>query len=279
MTIIAFIGSVFSPYYAWARRKGPAEAAHFVALNVALYGAGGKRWALTERGRGRLRQSLDRLEIGPSALTWDGEGLTVSIDEWCAPIPQRVRGTVRLVPRAMPGRSFALDAAGRHQWRPIAPVADIAVDLDRPGLRWSGEGYLDSNAGTRPLEADFARWDWSRGVHRSGASVLYDVERTDGTAMSLALRFEGQGVSEHAAPPRLRLPSTPLWRVPRFTQSEGGARVANTWEDTPFYARSSIRTRLFGEEVMAMHESLSLRRFVSPVVQMMLPFRMPRLAG
>ncbi len=270
---------MFSPYYAWARRSGPADAAHHVALNVALYGAGGKRWALTERGRKRLGQSENRLDIGPSSVSWDGRGLTVEIDEWCSPLPTRVRGTVRLIPGAMPGRSFPLDAAGRHHWMPIAPDAHIEVDLDRPGLRWSGEGYLDSNAGTRPLEADFTRWDWSRGVHRSGASVLYDVERADGTEMSLALRFDPRGgVEQHPSPPRLRLPSTPLWRVPRFTGSEGAAKVAATWEDTPFYARSAIRSRLFGEDVLAMHESLSLRRFTSPIVQMMLPFRMPRLA-
>jgi carotenoid 1,2-hydratase len=49
ITLIAFIGSVFSPYYAWARRRGGGDPEHHCALNVALYGAGGKRWALTER--------------------------------------------------------------------------------------------------------------------------------------------------------------------------------------------------------------------------------------
>ena len=51
LTIIAFIGSVFSPYYAWARRKGDAGPENHVAVNVALYGKGGKRWSMTERGR------------------------------------------------------------------------------------------------------------------------------------------------------------------------------------------------------------------------------------
>ena len=41
LTIIAFIGSVFSPYYAWARRRGPADPLNHCALNVALYGTGG----------------------------------------------------------------------------------------------------------------------------------------------------------------------------------------------------------------------------------------------
>jgi carotenoid 1,2-hydratase len=49
LTIIALIGSVFSPYYAWARRRGPTDPEHFCALNVALYGVD-KGWAMTERG-------------------------------------------------------------------------------------------------------------------------------------------------------------------------------------------------------------------------------------
>ena len=54
------------------------------------------------------------------------------------------------------------------------------------------------------------------------------------------------------------------------------ASVLSTWEDAPFYARSALETTLFGERVEAVHESLSLTRFVSPIVQWMLPFRMPR---
>jgi hypothetical protein len=39
LTVIAFIGSVFSPYYAWARRRGHglADPLNHCALNVALY--------------------------------------------------------------------------------------------------------------------------------------------------------------------------------------------------------------------------------------------------
>jgi carotenoid 1,2-hydratase len=38
-----------------------------------------------------------------------------------------------------------------------------------------------------------------------------------------------------------------------------------------------LDTRLLGQDATAMHESLSLDRFRSPIVQMMLPFRMPRV--
>jgi carotenoid 1,2-hydratase len=49
-----------------------------------------------------------------------------------------------------------------------------------------------------------------------------------------------------------------------------------TIEDTPFYARSTLKTVWHGQPVQAMHESLRLDRFVTPIVQAMLPFRMPR---
>ena len=49
-----------------------------------------------------------------------------------------------------------------------------------------------------------------------------------------------------------------------------------TLEDTPFYTRSLLSARLLGERVAAVHESLSLDRFRTGWVQMLLPFRMPR---
>jgi carotenoid 1,2-hydratase len=110
------------------------------------------------------------------------------------------------------------------------------------------------------------------------AAVLYDAVRRDGSRHSLALRFAaGGGVADIDAPPAAMLPVTG-WRVARTTRSEepGAARVIRTLEDTPFYARSVISTRLFGESLTGIHESLSLDRFASPWVQCLLPFRAPR---
>ena len=54
-------------------------------------------------------------------------------------------------------------------------------------------------------------------------------------------------------------------------------RVVQRLEDAPFYARSVIASRGYaGQEVTAVHESLSLDRFVAPWVQAMLPFKAPR---
>jgi len=49
--------------------------------------------------------------------------------------------------------------------------------------------------------------------------------------------------------------------------------VVETLEDTPFYARSLLATRLLGTEAIAVHESLSMERFASGWVQRLLPFR------
>ncbi len=280
--MIAFIGSVFSPYYAWARRRGPADPERFCAVNVALYGPGRKkRWTLTERGRPALSRAHAWLSIGRSGLVWDGNALTIRIVETTSPWPSPLRGTIVVHPAALTGRTETLDEAGRHRWSPIAPVGRVEVTMEQPSLRWSGHAYLDSNAGERPLEDDFVRWDWSRADRREGAALLYDVTRRDGSSMSLALAADrAGGLSAFEAPPPAALPMTG-WRVRRGTRADAGfaPRVLRTLEDTPFYARSVLATRLLGEEAVAVHESLSLDRFRNKLVQAMLPFRMPRWTG
>jgi len=281
LTLIAFLGSVFSPYYAWARRRGAANPLEHAAVNVALYGDDGRRWTMTERGAGQVERSATMLRIGPSRLAWDDRtGLTVHVEEMNAPWPRRVRGTVRLMSSTVHAETFALDASARHLWRPIAPRARVEVDFGQPSSRWHGNAYFDANHGTRPLERDFARWHWSRfGTEDGGAAVLYDVARRDGSRFDLALRFGPNRTDAlpFEAPPRAALPSS-AWRIARETRSDRGsvASVAKTLEDGPFYARSLVHARVGGEAVSAMHESLDLDRFTSPWVQAMLPFRMPR---
>lgn len=62
----------------------------------------------------------------------------------------------------------------------------------------------------------------------------------------------------------------------RDVNSELPPVLLATLEDTPFYTRNHIELTHEGERCEAYHESLSLDRFTHPVVQMMLPFRMPR---
>ena len=67
ISIIAFIGSVFSPWYKWSGRREPQNN---VCINVATYGPGG-RFTMTDRGRSALRQSEHSFTVGPSSLVWD----------------------------------------------------------------------------------------------------------------------------------------------------------------------------------------------------------------
>ncbi len=276
--MIAFIGSVFSPYYAWARRRGAGNPFDHCAFNVALYSKRGKLWSMTERGASQVQAAAASLSIGASSMHWDGQSLEVSIDERCAPLPRRLQGVIRISPQALCERSFDLDAAGVHQWTPFAPSANIEVRLRKPQIAWRGTGYLDHNRGVRPLERDFERWSWSRSSDASGAMVFYDVEPRDAPPRSLALRFAGDGSVENiVAPPVARLPKTG-WGIARPTRADGGTevRVIQTLEDAPFYARTLLESKVHGARGRGVHESLDLRRFSSTWVQCLLPFRMPR---
>lgn len=267
---------MFSPYYAAARRRGPAPAAEHCAINLALYGAGGHRWAMTERGSRRLQQQRDSLAIGPSALRWQGDALVIDVDEVTAPWPQRLRGRITLHPQARTGLDIALAAEGGHRWTPLAPRARVEVQLEQPGLHWRGTGYLDANRGDEPLERRFAAWTWSRAALADGRTALtYDVQPLRGEPLGLALQIAPDGSAlPFEAPPVAELPRA-RWGVCRPVRGPD-ARLLDTLEDGPFYARSLVHTTLLGERVTAVHESLSLRRFSQRWVQALLPFRMPR---
>jgi carotenoid 1,2-hydratase len=275
---------VFSPYYRRAHARGRGDPHDHIALNVALYGPG-RRWTMTERGRGQLQRSARELSIGPSRVHWDGQSLRIDIDEIGMPLPRRVRGQVRVHPQGLSHFVAPLDAQARHRWGPIAPCARIEVDLDRPSLRWRGHAYLDSNEGDEPVDRAFREWDWSRALLADGSTaVVYDVRErgSDGAAPPrlIAQRFAADGRSQaFAPPPRQALPRS-AWRIERATRADADmpAHVLHTLEDTPFYARSLVSCGLLGERVTAMHESLNVPRLVSLPVQCMLPCRMPRRA-
>ncbi|WP_405231358.1 carotenoid 1,2-hydratase [Lentisalinibacter salinarum] len=278
LTLIAFVGSVFSPWYAMARRRAPTDPLGHCTLNAVLYRPRSKRWAFTERRTARVERSADEFRIGPSRVRRDGDDLLFEIDEVTVPVPTRLRGTVRVRPEIPGAGPYVLDTEGRHHWQPLAPRARVEVDLSSPASHWSGSGYLDSNWGDDALERDFVGWNWSRMDAGQDTAVLYDAVRRDGSRHSLALRFAPDGgTTNFEAPPAAILPATG-WRVARTTRAEepGGARVLRTLEDTPFYARSIVEAQLFGETLTGIHESLSLDRFASPWVQCLLPFRAPR---
>ncbi len=279
ITIIAFIGSVFSPYYAFSRECDRGNPYNHCAINVSLYGKGGKRWSMTERSHQSVTQSSQSFSVGPSSLELSEKNLTINISEWTFPIPGRLNGKVEITPKTLIGDPVTLDDQGPHFWQPIAPICEVDVNFDTPHRQWKGRGYFDTNWGSQPLESGFKSWDWSRADLPNGRSaILYDVVRKNNERFSLARVIDKEGNIDAFNAPVSRTLKKSLWRVERHTQSDPAYRpkVISTLEDAPFYARSMIKTSILGSPVTAMHESLNLDRFASKWVQALLPFKMPR---
>jgi carotenoid 1,2-hydratase len=284
VVMIAFVGSVFSPWHHWAGRRDPED---HVAINVALYSVHGNRWAMTERGRSNLQREAHSFRVGPSAVTWQAGRLVVRFDETALPwpganlLPRRMRGTITLAPTTDNRQVHVLDPSGRHHWQPVAPLGRIAVEIEgRDGPGWEGEGYSDANWGDEPLEAGFRRWDWSRGVGSKGAVILYDADCTDGSHRLIGLRFGTDGSTRSFDPPPRSRISRARYGIVLNTRCDEGSepKLIRMLEDGPFYTRAMIETTVRGERLRMMHESYSGTRFSSPFVKLMLPLRMPRRA-
>ncbi|SEN37454.1 hydroxyneurosporene synthase [Roseovarius tolerans] len=277
ISVIGFIGSVFSPWYAWSGRKRPAN---HVCINVATYGPGG-RFTMTDRGESALRQSRDCLTVGPSSMRWQGDRLVIDVNEIGAPpMVSRVRGRITVTPTALTQVELPLTPDGSHIWRPFGPTADIEVDLETRGWQWRGHGYFDANFGTRALEQDFGFWTWGRYPARGGSTCFYDATRLDGSDLATAVHFDAQGRAQVIdAAPKARMRRS-LWAVARETRADPGyqPRQIKPMLDAPFYCRSAVRTCLDGEETVGVHEALDLRRFRAALLKPMLAVRVPRRA-
>jgi carotenoid 1,2-hydratase len=283
LTVIAFIGSVFSPYYAKQRAGGAlADPTQHCAFNIALYGPGVRRWAMTERSGLSLKRAADGLQIGESSIQANGGSVTLTVLEKTAIAGSQVAGTITLTPAVETTFTKAVDGKGRHYWRPIAPDVRVAVQLNSPALSWEGRGYFDMNFGAEPLEAAFTTWNWARVASDRDLGIFYDLKCRDASAVSLALDIATDGtVTESEAPFTKGMPRTAIWQMPRQVACDAHdtfPRALATLEDTPFYSRSAIATRLKGREAHGMHESLSLDRLTMRWVQTLLPYRMPRIA-
>lgn len=279
LTLIAFVGSVFSPRYARARASGlGANPAAFPAFNVALYQNHRTRWAMTEWPSAATERDADNLRLGSNHMRWNGDRLEVSFDERSAPFGRRLQGRVVLEPWAMPALAVGLDAQEQHRWFPVAPLARAEVWLTSPPLHFEGTAYHDANLGRVPLERSFQSWTWSRTHDDGHAVVLYDTIAHDGDETLRGFRFDRHGqVTPHTAPVRVDL-GRGRWGVRRTTRVATGDRteLSQVLEDTPFYARSLLRAQAHDTPTWTMHESLSLDRFQRPWVQFLLPFRIRR---
>ena len=117
-----------------------------------------------DRAKGAARWSVtpSNLVIGPSSVRWDGEGADHrhrrgAIPRLFVPWQRQVRGTSSGLPRgAEPAAAFALDGKESHIWHCLcAPARGSSVEMQSPGISWSGKAYLDHNRGAEPLETGF----------------------------------------------------------------------------------------------------------------------------
>jgi carotenoid 1,2-hydratase len=296
LTIIVFVGSVFSPRYAKARRDTQhADPERFCAVNVSLYdiARGGKVWALTEHPS--FARAPNELRVGATSMRWvetsgtEPAELHIEIVEHQTEFFGRrgapLRGRVRVCPTALFGPRVELDrwrSPPRHRWYPIAPHARVEVEFDAPQLRFSGSGYHDANEGDEGLEHAFRSWNWSRCEIGDETVIAYDVVDLQGQPHARAWRFVPKSaaiedIPEHALGPAGVLPAT-QWRVPRAIRSdrEQSPQLRCTLEDSPFYARSLVDVQLGERSGVAVHESISLQRFASGWVRFLLPFKIRR---
>lgn len=297
LTIIVFVGSVFSPRYAKARRSfgdgaQAADPERFCAVNVSLYdiARGRKVWALTEHPS--FAREPNAVRVGASSMRWvETSGtqpaeLHIEITEHQTEFFGRrgapLRGHIRLRPTAMFGPRIELDrwrTSPRHRWYPIAPHARVDVEFDAPQLRFSGSGYHDANEGDEGLEHAFRSWNWSRCELGDHTVIAYDVVDLQGHPHARAWRFTPETVviediPEHTLSPAGALPAT-NWRVARAIRSDPKhpPQLRYTLEDSPFYSRSLLDVQLGGRSGVAVHESISLQRFASGWVRFLLPFK------
>jgi carotenoid 1,2-hydratase len=277
LVVIALLGSPFSPRYAQARARGESRPLDHCALHVALEAPGLRMWSLAERTVAAGDRGADAMSLGRSRVHWSGDSLRVDIHERTTPGGAPLRGSVALRPEVVGYEGFALDAAGDHRWHPVAPVARVEVDLREPPLRFRGHGYADANAGRVALESTFAQWSWSRARLRGArAAVTYDVVERGGSERAQTHLFAASG-GRTSGLGRAALPAT-RWGLERRAGADDGwaARVARSLEDGPCYARSLVATRVFGEDVTAMHEVLSGDRLRRAWVRFLLGFRIGR---
>ena len=198
VSVIGFIGSVFSPWYRWSGRKNPQN---HVCINIATYGRGG-RFTMTDRGQSALRQTASRLEVGPSCMRWDAGQLVIDICEVSShPMISKVEGQIRVSPAAITSVELTLTTDWAHVWRPISPLAridDESFDLSLVGpFSENPSGVIElTGAGVDgPPHGYFLNGDLPGGtlvtLDRDTAEVTAPVSLDPGGFGSLAIAWWG----------------------------------------------------------------------------------------
>lgn len=267
---IFMVGSLFSPRYSVAARRGGLPLEHS-AVNFALYHQGVRRlWVLSEYARAEV-EAPGRLRIGRSTLTY-GEGgeVRVKVEDRTAPWGRPVSARLTLEPLTPVGEVVQLMPELPHYWQALAPRARARLEVPSLGVKARGLGYHDTNHGDELLGARLSGWHWAR-THREDETVV-DYHLPDGVA-PLTVVADRRGVRCERGPvhgPRptsitgwgLRVPS----RLHVGNEVVGQPRLL---ESSPFYARLEARQG----PLDSLGEVADFRRFHSPFIRWMAHFR------
>ena len=275
VSVIAFIGSVFSPWYSWSGRKNPHD---FCSINIVTYGKGG-RWTMTERRERHVNLTENSLRIGPSKLEWNGKKLVLEFSEITIPHFDKIEGCITVTPESVNDLEVLLKPDGTHIWRPFSPISRIEIKTNKKGWSWQGNAYLDGNFGTRALEQDFNYWTWSRLPFKDKCLTFYDADLVDGSNTNIALRFNKNGSVEEVEAPPLQPISKTKWLIKRVARSdrEFSPYQSRALLDAPFYSRSELVTQIDKEKTTGVHETLDMKRFTNPLIKPLLCAKIPRI--
>lgn len=269
---IFMVGSLFSPRYAVAARRGGRPLEH-CAVNFALYERGvRRRWVLSEYSR--VEQVDARcLRIGRSTLRYGEDGsVRMVVDERTAPWGRRVCASLVLEPLTPRMDELRLVPGLPHYWQPLAPRARAWMKVESEGLEAEGLGYHDTNHGEELLGSRLPGWHWTR-THHAEVTVV-DYHLPDGVP-SVRVTGHPDGVwceRGVVTPPEARPMSLTGWglRVPsRLHAGNVVLGEPRLLESSPFYARVEARVQGFD----ALGEVADFRRFHSPLIRWMAHFR------
>jgi carotenoid 1,2-hydratase len=154
----------------------------------------------------------------------------------------------------------------------------VEVSIPSLGLKFSGDGYHDANAGDEPLGAAFRSWTWGRWHLGRRTIISYDATLRDGTTRGRLLSAPSGRVDDVTGRAAIHRVGLTGFGLPVRAAGDASAwpRGARVLEDAPFYARALTTTRLFGEDATGVVETLDLDRFAAPWVRFLLPFRARR---
>ncbi|WP_233582576.1 carotenoid 1,2-hydratase [Corallococcus sp. CA053C] len=267
---IFMLGSLFSPRYSVAARRGGHPLEHS-AVNFALYHHGVRRlWVLSEYPHAEV-EGPGRLRIGRSTLTHAADGsVRMEVDDWTAPWGRPVRASLTLKPLTPRGDEVQLMPGLPHYWQALAPRSEARLEVSSLEVAAEGMGYHDTNHGHELLGERLSGWHWARTHHAD--HTLVDYHLPGGVAPLRVRAGPGGVVCERGPMTEARPTNITGWGLRVPARLHAGNEVVGTprlLESSPFYARLESRRG----SLDTMGEVADFRRFHSPFIRWMAHFR------